>query len=90
MVDLELHSNYVPGAEETIFDVNRRVSTKTCVMPILPNDRFLCSFQHIFAGEMFVITFLVTMQLQLLMGLDLPLHLSWTGGYSAGYYSYKV
>ena len=57
MVDLELHSNYVPGAEETIFDVDRRVSKRTCVIPILPNDRFLCSFQHIFAGEMFLITF---------------------------------
>jgi oligopeptidase A len=53
-VDLVLHSKYVPGAEETIFDVDRRVSQKTQVIPTLPEDRFLCSFQHIFAGKSIV------------------------------------
>ncbi|KAL5705519.1 oligopeptidase A [Ranunculus cassubicifolius] len=49
-IDLELHSKYVPGGAETIFDVDRRVSKKTEILKPLPEDRFLCSFSHIFAG----------------------------------------
>ncbi|KAF3950481.1 hypothetical protein CMV_023775 [Castanea mollissima] len=49
-VDLELHTKYVPGGSESIYDVDRRVSEKTQVIPPLPEDRFLCSFSHIFAG----------------------------------------
>ncbi|TKY69988.1 Organellar oligopeptidase A [Spatholobus suberectus] len=49
-VDLELHTKYVPGGPESIYDVDRRVSEKTQVIPPLPEDRFLCSFSHIFAG----------------------------------------
>ncbi|KAJ0771041.1 putative oligopeptidase A [Helianthus annuus] len=49
-VDLELHSKYVPGGSESIYDVDRRVSEKTEVIPPLPEDRFLCSFIHTFAG----------------------------------------
>ena len=60
MTDLELHSRFDPTGEETIFDVQRRIMEKTAVLPMLPEDRFLCSFQHIFSG-----------------------------GYAAGYYSYK-
>jgi oligopeptidase A len=55
-IDLELHSNYDAKAAEaeggeTIFDVQRRVAQKYTPhsMP-LEEDRFLCSFQHIFAG----------------------------------------
>lgn len=48
--DLELHANYVPGGEETIYDVERRVAAKTCVMMPRAEDRFLNSFSHIFAG----------------------------------------
>ncbi|XP_027076329.1 probable cytosolic oligopeptidase A [Coffea arabica] len=49
-VDLELHTKYVPGGSESIYDVDRRVSERTQVLPPLPDDRFLCSFSHIFAG----------------------------------------
>ncbi|KAG5067814.1 hypothetical protein AAZX31_01G020200 [Glycine max] len=49
-VDLELHTKYVPGGPESIYDVDHRVSEKTQVIPPLPEDRFLCSFSHIFAG----------------------------------------
>ncbi|CAH2043321.1 unnamed protein product [Thlaspi arvense] len=59
-VDLELHTKYIPGGAESIYDVDQRVSAKTLVIPPLPEDRFLCSFGHIFSG-----------------------------GYAAGYYSYK-
>jgi oligopeptidase A len=49
-LDLELHSKYVPGGSESIYDVDQRVSEKTQLIPSLPEDRFLCSFSHIFAG----------------------------------------
>ncbi|WOH05195.1 hypothetical protein DCAR_0624609 [Daucus carota subsp. sativus] len=49
-LDLELHTKYVPGGSESIFDVDQRISQKTQVIPPLPEDRFLCGFSHIFAG----------------------------------------
>jgi len=48
--DLELHSSYVPGGEESVFDRERKVAERTTVMAPLPEDRFLCGFSHIFAG----------------------------------------
>lgn len=60
MTDMALHTAYRPGGDESVFDVERRIAEKTSVLPMLPEDRFLCAFQHIFSG-----------------------------GYSAGYYSYK-
>lgn len=49
-LDLELHTQYIPGGSESIFDVDQRISKKTQVIPPLPEDRFLCGFSHIFAG----------------------------------------
>ncbi|XP_048128508.1 organellar oligopeptidase A, chloroplastic/mitochondrial-like [Rhodamnia argentea] len=49
-VDLQLHTKYVPGGPESVCDVDRRVCEKTQVIPPLPEDRFLCSFIHVFAG----------------------------------------
>jgi len=48
--DLELHHRFVPGGSESPFDVERRVAARTSVLPPLPEDRFLCSFGHIFGG----------------------------------------
>jgi oligopeptidase A len=48
--DLELHERTVDSEEEDAFQVQRRVAEKTTVIPPLPEDRFLCSFGHIFAG----------------------------------------
>ncbi|THG14884.1 hypothetical protein TEA_016921 [Camellia sinensis var. sinensis] len=48
-VDLELHSKYVPGGSESIYDIDQRVSKRTQVIPPIPEDKFLCSFSHIFA-----------------------------------------
>jgi oligopeptidase A len=48
--DLELHHRHQPGGHEDAFDVQRRIAAKTTVMAPLPEDRFLCSFGHIFAG----------------------------------------
>jgi oligopeptidase A len=50
MLDMELHSNYQPGDAETPNDVRDRLAKTTTVLPPLPEDNFLCSFGHIFAG----------------------------------------
>ena len=60
LTDMALHSDFDPSGPETAHDVNRSLSQTMSVLPLLPEDRSLCSFQHIFSG-----------------------------GYSAGYYSYK-
>ncbi|KNA16108.1 hypothetical protein SOVF_092170, partial [Spinacia oleracea] len=49
-LDLELHTRYVPGGSESIYDVDQRISKRTQIIPPLPEDRFLCGFSHIFAG----------------------------------------
>ena len=50
MTDMELHTRFDPEGKESIFDAQRRIMEKTSVLPMLPDDRSLCSFQHIFAG----------------------------------------
>jgi oligopeptidase A len=49
-LDIELHSRYQPGGKETVQDVRHRIAKITTVIPPLPEDNFLCSFGHIFAG----------------------------------------
>eukprot|EP00571_Detonula_confervacea_P016135 CAMPEP_0172311764 /NCGR_PEP_ID=MMETSP1058-20130122/15761_1 /TAXON_ID=83371 /ORGANISM="Detonula confervacea, Strain CCMP 353" /LENGTH=741 /DNA_ID=CAMNT_0013025049 /DNA_START=152 /DNA_END=2377 /DNA_ORIENTATION=- len=51
VVDMELHSNYDPEGDESIFDVQRRMAGiyTPYGMPV-DEDRFLCGFSHIFAG----------------------------------------
>ena len=49
-VDLELHHRYRFGETETAQNVRRRVAQTTTILPPLPEDSFLCSFSHIFAG----------------------------------------
>ena len=50
MIDMELHSSYVPGGEESIHALHARISERTSVLAPLPEGRFLCGFSHIFAG----------------------------------------
>ncbi|MEX2287360.1 MAG: M3 family metallopeptidase, partial [Planctomycetaceae bacterium] len=50
MTDIELHTSFDPDGKETVLDVQRRVAKKTSLLPVLPEDRSLCSFSHIFAG----------------------------------------
>lgn len=49
-LDIELHHRYQPGTGETAASVRDRLAETTMVMPPLPEDAFLCSFGHIFAG----------------------------------------
>ncbi|HEY9827169.1 MAG TPA: M3 family metallopeptidase [Stenomitos sp.] len=49
-MDLELHHRYQPGSGETIRDLRDRIAETATVLKPLPEDAFLCSFGHIFAG----------------------------------------
>merc|ERR1712151_1652 len=55
-LDIELHCNYdaeagEKGEGESIFDVHKRIAEKYTPHSLpLEEDRFLCSFSHIFAG----------------------------------------
>ncbi|MGK7937336.1 MAG: M3 family metallopeptidase [Xenococcaceae cyanobacterium] len=50
LVDIELHHRYQPGGDETPNEVRDRIAETTTVLKPLPEDNFLCSFGHIFAG----------------------------------------
>jgi oligopeptidase A len=50
MLDLALHRDPGIVQRERIFAVQAEIAARTTVMPLLPEDRFLCSFGHIFAG----------------------------------------
>jgi oligopeptidase A len=50
LVDIELHHRYQPGKGETPNQVRDRIAKTTTVLAPLPEDSFLCSFGHIFAG----------------------------------------
>jgi oligopeptidase A len=49
-IDLALHAEYRPGGSESVAAVRDRISKTATVMEPLPEDAFLCSFGHIFAG----------------------------------------
>jgi len=51
-LDIELHARYDPddASVGTPFDVMQSMAAKYSVIPPLPEDRFLCTFGHIFAG----------------------------------------
>lgn len=50
MTDMALHYGFDPNGSESPCDIERRVLSITSLLPPLPEGRFLCSFQHIFAG----------------------------------------
>jgi oligopeptidase A len=49
-MDMALHREDLQKSGKSIFDVQRQIAERTTVLPPLPEDRFLCSFGHIFAG----------------------------------------
>jgi len=50
ILDIELHHRYQPGGPETVEALKNRVAGTATLMHPLPEDRFLCSFSHIFGG----------------------------------------
>ena len=50
MTDIQLHSAFDTLGQESIFDIQKRVMERASILPMLPEDRFLCAFSHIFAG----------------------------------------
>lgn len=50
LLDMELHEHFDPEGTDTILDVQRRIDAETLILPALEEDRFFCSFSHIFAG----------------------------------------
>ena len=51
MTDMMLHTGFDPDGETTVFDVHQQVARDLNPLPPLPESRFLCSFNHIFAGS---------------------------------------
>lgn len=49
-LDIALHAQYQPGQGESVWEIRDRIAEKTTLMAPLPEDAFLCSFGHIFAG----------------------------------------
>ena len=49
-LDMRLHHTYDPRGEQTPFELQHELAERYAVLPPLPDDRFLCSFGHIFAG----------------------------------------
>ncbi len=49
-LDLELHHRWGIEAGESVLELQRRVAADNTVLAPLAEDRFLCSFGHIFAG----------------------------------------
>jgi oligopeptidase A len=49
-LDMALHHDYDPDGPESPDTFKSRFAPDYTVLPILPEDRFLCGFSHIFAG----------------------------------------
>lgn len=60
LVDLALHHTYDPYGTQTPIEVQHQIANSIFAVPLIPEDRYLCGFTHLFSG-----------------------------GYAAGYFSYK-
>ncbi|CAG8614920.1 1990_t:CDS:10 [Paraglomus occultum] len=53
--DLALYSTFPlsdsDAKQKTVFDLDREISERILVVPLIPEDRFLCGFLHIFGGS---------------------------------------
>ncbi|MEX1324466.1 MAG: M3 family metallopeptidase, partial [Synechococcaceae cyanobacterium] len=50
LTDLRLHSQWTPDGDRSPEQLRREVARTTTVLEPIPEDAFLCSFSHIFAG----------------------------------------
>ncbi len=50
LTDIRLHSRWDPESGITPDEIRRQLSSTTTVIQPIPEDQFLCSFSHIFAG----------------------------------------
>ncbi len=50
LTDLRLHSQWTPDGAQSPEQLRREVARTTTVLEPIPEDAFLCSFSHIFAG----------------------------------------
>ncbi len=50
MTDMMLHTDFDPNGEATVFDIHRQIAQDLNPLPPMPESRFLCSFNHIFAS----------------------------------------
>ena len=50
LTDLKLHSQWKESLEITPDQFRRRIASSTTILEPIPEDQFLCSFSHIFAG----------------------------------------
>ncbi len=50
LTDLRLHSQWTPDGGQSPEQLRREVARTTTVLEPIPEDAFLCSFSHIFAG----------------------------------------
>ncbi len=51
LLDMELHTKFdIESKEEDLFEIQAKVEKLTATLPSLAEDRFLCTFNHIFAG----------------------------------------
>ncbi|MGL6134891.1 MAG: M3 family metallopeptidase [Prochlorococcaceae cyanobacterium] len=50
LTDLRLHSQWAPGSGQSPEQLRRELARTTTVLEPIPEDAFLCSFSHIFAG----------------------------------------
>ncbi len=51
VTDMSLHHTYDPATDGSPFELHHRIAEKIGVMSVHPENRFLCAFSHIFAGE---------------------------------------
>jgi oligopeptidase A len=49
-LDLDLHHRFSANGSDNISEIQEQVARRNTVLTPLAEDRFLCSFEHIFAG----------------------------------------
>ena len=59
LLDMNLHDGFDPKGQQSIFALQKKVAETASVLPVLDEDRFLCSFSHIFAEVIQLVTIVI-------------------------------